>query len=463
MHNAMNNRYIRAALCLLISFFLNACSDFSQGNGFDSVKATVKQQTGRDIEWQKTADAEEDLGKRIDILMGKPLDIDAAVEVALLNNKRLRASFYDLGISQADLVQAGRLPNPRFAMLYARNSGDYKIEQALTFNIFSLFTMPKAKAIEQQRFELTQKEVAQDVLRLAREVRIAWVQAVSANESLRYMTQVKVAAEASAELANRMTIAGNWSQLDRAREQGFYAEAMLEYSHAKNAQTISREQLVRLLSLSGDQRDFVLAERLPDLPQQPDALPDAEKEAMQQRLDLQIVRMETDRLAKALGLTRTTRFINVLELGPARVLEGGRGEPYKNGVEIAFELPLFDWGEARVAKAEARYMQALNQAAQQVVNAQSEVRQSYAIYRTHYDITKHYRDEIVPLKKTISAENQLRYNGMLVSVFDLLADARTQISSVNQYIQSLRDFWIAQSDLQMSLIGSIASNEKEAQ
>jgi outer membrane protein TolC len=135
------------------------------------------------------------------------------------------------------------------------------------------------------------------------------------------------------------------------------------------------------------------------------------------------------------------------------VLEGARDSGYKKGYEVSFELPLFDWGSARVARAEAQYMQAIDLAAEAAINARSEVREAYHGYRSSFELARHYRDEVVPIRKRISDENLLRYNGMLIGVFELLADARSQITSVNSYIESLRDFWIAQADLEMSLIG----------
>ncbi len=102
------------------------------------------------------------------------------------------------------------------------------------------------------------------------------------------------------------------------------------------------------------------------------------------------------------------------------------GEERANGYEIELELPLFDFGSTRVARAEATYMQAVHRTAEVAVNARSEVRESYSAYRTAYDLAKHYRDEVVPLRKRISEENLLRYNGMLISVFELLADSRTR-------------------------------------
>ena len=440
----------------LSAFALGGCATFSEDGGFGTVERTAKERIGKSVKWART-DADRDaIDQRVAQLLGQALSVDDAVQVALLNNKGLQADFYDLGISEADLVQAGRLRNPHFSMLRARRGDDYKIEQALTFNIFSLVTMPLAREMEQRRFAQMQRQVAMDVLRLAAETRKAYFTAVAAGETARYMRQVRAAADAGAELARRMAQAGNWNRLDQAREQGFYADAALNVARAEQAQTVAREQFTRLLGLWGAQTRFKLPERLPDLPKTADDLPDVEQLAMEQHLDLQAVRLETEALAKHLGLTKTTRFINALEFGPARVLEGKRSEPFKNGYELSFELPLFDWGGAKVAKAEAIYMQAVDRAAAAAINARSEVRETYQGYRTSYDIARHYRDEIVPIRKRIAEENQLRYNGMLIGVFDLLADTRAQIASVNAYIEALRDFWLAQSDLQMALIGKPA-------
>jgi outer membrane protein TolC len=98
-------------------------------------------------------------------------------------------------------------------------------------------------------------------------------------------------------------------------------------------------------------------------------------------------------------------------------------------------------------------MQALHRAAETAINARSEVREAYGAYRSAWDIARHQREEIVPLKARIAEENLLRYNGMLIGVFELLADARAQIASVNGAIDALRDFWIAKADLDMALVG----------
>lgn len=437
---------------LVTALLLSGCATFSKDGGFDNVKQTTQQHINQEIVWPKSKSEQIKNDDQVKVLLERKLDVETAVQIALLNNKRLQAAFYALGISEADLVQAGRLPNPRFSMLYAKNNGDYKIEQAFTFNIFSLITMPKAVEIERRRFEKTQKSTALEVLKLANHTRMAYFNAVATSELTRYSEQVRESAEASAELARRMYKAGNWNKLEQAREQSFYADAVLEYANAKNKQLRAYEALSRLLGVPSDQ--ITLLERLPDLPTSVEDLQPFEQTAFENRLDLQVAKLETEALAKQLGLTKTTRLINVLEIGPARVLEGSRNDPYKKGLEIGFEIPLFDWGTARVAKAEAIYMQAFNETAQVAINAQSEIREAYNVYRTHYDVTKHLRDEIVPIRKKILSENQLRYNGMLTSPFELFGDARAQVASVKNYIESLREFWLADSTLKMTLIGS---------
>ena len=443
---------------LFVLFSLSGCASFTSDGGMASVEQATKTRIGYDVQWIRT-DADRELAStRVRELLQKPLSIDDAVQIAILNNRGLQASFDELGISEADVVSAGRIPNPHFTLRRASVGDQYTIEQTLTFNVLSILVIPIKTAMERQRFEQTQRMVTMEVLRLASETRKAYILALASEENVRYMDKVKTVAESSAELARRMASVGNFNKLSQAREQGFYADAALNHARAAQNQVGSREKLTRLLGLWGDDIKFKLPERLPDLPVTPDDLPNVEQVAMAQRLDVQAMKLGTESLAKNLGLSKATRFINVLEIGPTRVLEGAKSDPYKKGFELSLEIPIFDWGSAKVAKAESLYMQSVNRLAEAAVNARSEVRESYQGYRVTYDIAKHYRDEIVPIRKRIADENLLRYNGMLIGVFDLLADARAQITSVNGYIDALRDFWLAKADLDMAMIGKATMN-----
>ena len=450
----------RLALAALALFTLSGCATLSSDAGFGPVEQTAKDRLGKDIKWARS-DADRDaIEMRVAQLLEQPLSVDDAVQIALLNNKGLQASFNELGISEADMVQAGRLPNPGFSFGRLRQGSSLEIDRSIQFNLTRLLMLPTINQIESRRFEQTRGAVALSVLSLASETSKAYYLAVAADETGRYMLQVQTAAEAGAELALRQAQAGNWNKLQQAREQSFYADAALNLARSDQARSAARERLTRLMGLWGPQTQFRLPERLPDLPKAPNDLPDIEQTAMAQRLDVQAAKLGTEQVAKNLGLTRATRFINVLEVGAIR--NSYNDAPTQRGYTISVELPLFDWGDARVAKAEAVYMQAVNRAAETAINARSEVRGAYANYRTSYDIARHFRDEIVPPKKRISEENQLRYNGMLIGVFELLADARSQVTSVNGYIESLRDFWLAQADLDMALIGTPSMNAMPA-
>lgn len=449
-----------AGLVLLLS----GCTSLSGDGGFSAAAGISEQRTGARASVEGRLPRNEDdaraLAAVIDQKLAQPLAADDAMQIALLNNRSLQASYWSLGVAEADLVQAGRLQNPVFDFKRSHGGGEVSYERTLTFNLVGLITAPMASRIEGRRFEQTKLLVASAALKVAADTRRAWVDAVAATQLADYARQVEASAQASAELAQRMRKAGNWSALDQAREQAYHAQTVAEVSHAQKAAVAARERLARLLGLSGEQAGkYRLPDRLPDLPDLPAApreLADVEQTALNERLDIQAAKLDAEQTASTLGLTRTTRFINVLDLGAVRNTEGGAAT---RGYEIALEVPLFDWGSARVARAEATYMQSVNLLAQAAVDARSEARESYADYRASYELARHYRDNVVPLRKQISDQTLLRYNGMLMSVFELLADAREQATAVSGYIGALKDYWTAQANLEAALGGRLPTKQ----
>jgi outer membrane protein TolC len=427
------------------------CASFSPDGGFAPVQQTAQERLGKELRWARTEADQQALQQRVAELQTRPLTADAAVQIALLNNRGLQAGFQELGITEAELVQAGRLPNPGFSFGRLRRGDEVEREFGLHFNLARLALMPMARELEARRFEASQRLVAMQVLALAAETRKAWILALAADETVRYARQVLQAAEAGAELARRMEQQGNFNKLQRAREQTFQADAALGLARAEQAQRARRERLTRLLGLDGAQAPYTLPERLPDLPAELAQRPDIERQALAQRLDVQGARLAAEQTARNLGLTKATRFVNVLELGLVR--NRSNEAPTQRGWEIGVELPLFDGGGARVARAEAVYMQAVHRAAETAINARSEVREAHAAWRSAYDIARQHQDRLVPLRQEIAQENLLRYNGMLIGVFELLADARAQIAGVNAAIEARRDFWLAEADLDLALIG----------
>ncbi len=440
----------RLSALLATVLLLGGCASFSEDGGTTAVNEAL---TSRGLQqpapWIRSPGEAERAAVETGKLLAQPLTADTAVRVALLNNRGLQARYAELGIAEADLVQTGRLTNPGFSFGRLHRADIVEYERAFLFDLMGLLTMPLRSQIERERFAATQSRVAAEILQVAADTRRAWIRAVASQQSAAYAEQVRSAAEAAAELARRMAAVGNFSRLDQAREQAFYSEATTRLAQARQAAVAEREALTRLLGLWGESSAFRLPERLPDLPPQLREINDIERLALQQRLDVQAAARDADALARNLGLTRATGWFSVLEGKYMRNSESG--DPRQTGWEIELRIPVFDSGSARISRAEHQHRQAVNRAADLAVRARSEVREAWQAWRTHYDIARHYRDEVVPLRARISEETLLRYNGMLMSVFELLAESRQQIGAVSDAINAQRDFWLADTTLQFAM------------
>ncbi|MEH6460717.1 TolC family protein [Chitinimonas sp. JJ19] len=439
----------RQGLAAVMVALLAGCASVSPDGAIADVKQWVGGGHAGALKPVVSEADERDRTRAVDALLSKPLGADDAVRLAMLNNRSVQAKLAEIGVAQAELAQASRLENPTLSFGKLRSGDEVEYERAFRIDILGVLFIPWRTAIETRKVEQEKLRVAGDITRIALDTRKAWVNAVAAEQSARYMADVNEAAEASATLAKRMAAVGNFSKLAYAREQAYYAETIAQLARARQAAIEARERLVRLSGLAGqDAMRLTLPERLPDLPAKPREFDTAAQTAVQHRLDIQMAKHEVSGLASALGLTRSTGFVNALETSYLRnsTNDGHRSRGY----ELELQLPLFDWSGAKVARAEASYRIAFNRAAEVGINAESELRTSYLGYRSAYDLAKHYRDEIVPLRKSISEENLLRYNGMLIGVFELLADAREQVGSVNAYMEALRAFWEADANLELA-------------
>jgi outer membrane protein TolC len=446
----------RHAAVLGAVLLLTGCAGTAVRENFATVQDETHSHLSADVQWLTTDDARREAQTRVDALLAYPLGVDDAVRIALSYSPAVQALLFDGAVRSAEATRSARLPNPVFSFeRLVRLEGGLKeleIGRILAFSLYDLILLPSRLRLADDQQAQTRLWLAGEVAKSAIDVRQAWLRAVAAQQSLAYFEQVRTAADASAELARRMQAAGNFSKLQRAREQAFSAEAVAQLARARQNARGTREALVRLLGLTPVQSTrLILADRLADLPSAPKDEQSVMQTALEQRLDIRLARAKLELLAKQQGLTRIAGFVNGFTVAGVRNTETNKSS--QHGYELEFPLPIFDFGDASRLRAEAAYTAALNRTAQLVVDASSQVRETYAAYRTADDLARHYRDEIVPLRKIISEENLLRYNGMLIGVFDLLADAREQIASIVQAIDAQRDYWLADAALQAALIG----------
>ncbi|HEX2539649.1 MAG TPA: TolC family protein [Caldimonas sp.] len=461
-------RRLRSPLSAAAALLLAGCGSTAVEESFDSARQMSRERLGAELQWLRTDAARREAQVQVDAFLAKPLGADDAVRIALAHSPALQAMLFESAADSAAAAQTARLPNPvfDFERMVRREAGarELEITRALSFSLLDLLLLParlRTAAYQQEAHRLT---LASNVVQAASEARRAWVSAVAAQQSVRYAQQVKASADASAELARRMQEVGNFSRLQRAREQAFAADAVAQLARATQSARASREALVRTLGLDAERAArLTLPDRLPDLPGAPRDEGTVAQAALDQRLDVRMARANVEFAAGERGLNRVTALVDDLEVGVIRQRETHEGR--RRGVELSVPLPLFDAGDLGRTRAEATALAAVHRAAQVSVEASSQVREGYAAYRTAYDVARHYRDEIVPLRRAIADENVLRYNAMLIGVFELLADSREQIASVVQAIEAQRDFWLADAALQATLIGQpipIATSERRA-
>jgi outer membrane protein TolC len=448
---------LRIAFATVAVVVLGGCASLSPDGGMSDVQGLVAGKTGPVEARLSAGDKTKDTHMVVADLLKEPVTAESAVRIALLNNAGLQGSLATLGVSDALRVQAGRLPNPHFAIGRFRMGDEVEIERVLSFNLIGLLTLPWKAQWQNQQHELAKLQAAQDVIRLAADTRKAWILAVSAEQSARYMQDVKEAAEAGGELARRMAKVGNWSRLRQAREQVTLNDATVQLARSQQAAFAAREKLNRLMGLWGAQTNYRLAERLPDLPKDAEQIDDVEARALRERLDVRSAMAESSFVAGQLGFNKVTGYLDGLTLSATRTSvfdNASQTKESNRGVELELPLPIFDWGGARNARSKSMYLQSAARVQAVAIQARSEAREAYFAYRTAYDLARHYRDEVVPLRKFIGEEMLLRYNGMLASTWDLLAESRNQVMAVNSAIEAQRDFWLAETDLQTALTGT---------
>lgn len=449
-----------AIFSLLAAGSLGGCASTSPDQSFARVQALASERIGKRIEWNGHTAEDHAVAARLHDLLSVPLDADAAVQIALLNNRKLQATFEDLGIAQADFVQAGLLQNPVFNFSArfpnAPPSKTY-LDIAVAENFLNIFLIPARQKIAAAQLDQVTARVTNEVLSLAAETESAFYNYQAAEQTADLRRTIADAAAASLDAATRLRQAGNTTDLDYYGERAQAVRTTVELANAKADAQDAKEHLNALMAVWGEQTDWSVAGRLPDLPAGEVRPQGLETLAILQRQDLAAARGEVLAQARLYGFTVDTRFFAQADLGT----EGERETDgqWRIGPTISVPIPLFDQGQAAIPRAAAVLRQSQDRYAALAVDIRSQVRAARARMFNARTAAQFYHDEVIPTQQHYLEQAQLHYNGMFISVFQLLQAKRDEIDVAAQYIQALRMYWSSRAELERAVGGRLPAGE----
>jgi cobalt-zinc-cadmium efflux system outer membrane protein len=439
---------------------LAGCASVKPRESFPEVQQLVSDRIAKHVEWYGNIDANRTVDEQLRNLLAKPMTAADAVQIGLLSNRHLQATYEELGIAQADLVQAGLLKNPVFSgdLKFSTAGGGTKIELAVVDDFLDVLYIPMRKSIATTALQGAKIKVTLAVMDLASEVRTTFYALQAAEQVLEMRRTVLSASEASYELAQRIHDAGNNTKLDLASERALYEESKLNLAAAEAEAIDLREHLTALLGLWGRQAEFAVASHLPELPAEEIPAAGLEHQAIAQSLDLKLAQGEIDIAAKRLGITKPLGVLSELELGAAAERDPGSG--WGVGPAFSLPIPIFSQGQPAVVTAAAQLRQAEQGYFALAVDIRSGVRSAYKHTSAARQRAEYYRKVIIPLRQSIVEESQKRYNGMFISAFQLLQAKRDEVDAAKDYIEALRDYWFARAELEQILAGRFVRSER---
>ena len=424
------------------------------------VEKAVQERTGLTVRWQQDAAAREETEARVRTLLQKPLTVNRAVQIALLNNRDFLATFEDVGVSAADLREAGMWKNPSIDLSVRfpdRAPSGANWEEAAVFDILDLLMMPLRKRVAASHLAAAQLRVADVAVKLVADVKMTVHELQADDAILAHRRTIAEINGTALDLSQRQHEAGNINDLALARQQALYNTARLELATAGNAQREHREKLNRLLSLWGGDTAWKIAGGLPPLPESDVALRGLESLAVAQRLDLGAAHMELAGIVRALGLTKKYRYVGALEFGVDTERGSDRGNV--TGPTLRLELPIFNQGQARIAKSEAELRRAERKLEALAIGIRADVRALHDKLAAQREAARFMETEVVPVRRAITAGMLLHYNGMLVGNYELFTTRAEQIEAEHKSIEALRDYWITRAELERAVGGNLRARK----
>ena len=427
------------------------------GPAFHDVQSDVSARTGKRLHWIRNGGDAAEAQRATRALLQRRLTADSAAQIALLNNRRLQSAFEEIGISVADYVQATLPSNPQFSGFarFPSGAGATNVELSVAQDLLNLLLIPLKRRMAQAEIERTKLDVGMRVLELVTETKTAFYNLQARQQLLSRLKLIVTTNETSADLALRQYQAGNVTDVELASQQALYTESRVDVAQTQAQIRSDRERLNRLMGLWGADTKWSVGDRLPEIPSNEMSLARLESRALAQRFDVAMARQNVAAIGLAGGLQRATRLL------PGGINAGVNTERDTDrrrvtGPTLDLRLPIFDQGQASLAKLAAQYRQAQNELEAIAVEARSEVREARDLLVANRELSQYYSKLLLPQRIQIVNTTQLQYNAMQLSATDLLLAKERELNTERAYIETWRDYWIARTELEMALKGGIS-------
>jgi len=448
-HTHNFKQYAGASLAAVL---LAGCATVPRQGGFTSVAALSKQRTGATVIWDQDSPADQRVHSAVRKLLMHPLTAQAAVQIALLNNPELQARYEQLGVSQADLVQAGLLTNPVFTFDFRFPAAPaHGWDASIAQNFLDILLLPARKKMATAQFAATKMDVANAVVTLAQRTRAAYYRLVGDQQMVRLENTIKQGAAAQLDLAKKLRQAGNAPPIAYDQQLTLYEHIRLQLAMDNATVLEDHERLNAIMGLWGLKGNWTIPSRLPVPPKHDVALKGLESLAIRHSLALAAARKQLRAAAIAVKISGVAGLLPGAGIGLDYVRDPDvRGTL---GPAISVPLPIFNQGQPQVAIAKADYRADYRRYEAMAVRIRAKVREAWIAMHAAEREVLFYQHIMLPLRKRMVNETQLAYNGMYVSGFVLMQSKQSEINSARHYVQTLQRYWLARQKLRQVLGG----------
>ena len=445
---------MKLLLSLAIAAFLAGCASIPPNNGFDLVAERVSEAGQTAPVWPGVSISEAEVQKQVQILISKPLTEESAIELALLNNRSLRAEYFGLKAAAGEYKEQASLPNPFVSTLILEGEDGHgtNLSYGLGIEILDILFLPRRMKAAGKTFEAKQARTTEFVLDFIADVRVSYYNVVAAQQIVNLMEQANEASTASVSVARALFEAGNIARVEFDRENLLAAEILLETLKARSALASTKERFNAKLGLDNETaQSWTIQRRLRNPSREEQKL---EPIDISHNLYLAATDAQIDAFGARLGLEAASSYIGEVELEFEREREGG---DWANGVGVALGLPVFNWGSGARQSAGAKLEAMIHQRIADSIEIKARARRLEAELQAMHLAVTLQRRTLLPLAERVMQGVQLDYNAMQIGVFALLDAKRDQLAAGQKYVSDLRDYWILKARYdQMMAGGSIA-------